>query len=347
VQANALVTAPSFAGSLRLAAARNKSLNVLAEEELNRLLLKIQAQFGWRTPAPQFRLVSVQGTRTATLYRCRPQGVESAEPSEVVVKVGYRWRAETVRNRYAQMIRLLRVWPDQHNVRIVPPLGWDSKPPCICMPYVIGTNLSNWPLLSNKEEGRLAVVRCGEALGTFHSVFQPRKPDLRARSEANRNLERARRRMLLRLGAVTLEDSAISIAYGDFGPHNFLVDGRGQLHLLDLPRDEFFAPVHRDIGWYAARLEFLLAVSHRGRDAGQVEDIRDLWEWFYEGYVRTGPIDVRSRDNRDLIAIYRGYRASSIAYKEWRKKRYGRAVKQTARWVACLRDLHMKRSRNS
>jgi hypothetical protein len=320
-------------------------MDVLAEEELNRLLLKIQTQFGWRTQARRFDLVSVQRRRKATLYHCRLQGLESTEHSEILVKVGHRWRRETVRNIYAFMIRLSRIWPHQHSVRILPPLGWESEPPCIFMPYVEGISLSQWPSLSREEEGWWAAVRCGEALGTFHSAFQARGAEWRARDEANRNLEKARRRMLVRSGAVWLEDSAISVAYGDFGPHNFLIDGRGELYLLDPPMEELFAPVHRDIGWYASTLEYVLANARRGHDPHQGTDIRDLWEGFYKGYGRTGPIDISSRENRRLIAVYRGYKASSRALDHWRKKRYRGAVMQSARWVACLRDLHITRAR--
>jgi len=313
----------------------------LDDASLQDLLCRLQEEFSWPTRADRFLLESKWSRDWGDVYRCHGAG---GSP-DVVLKVRRGWSdpSNTPYVLYEQMNRLAGSrWPK--GAEFVRAIAWAESPPVLCMPYLEGADLPA-ALQSPKGMKKLGlrpaeVIRlCGEVLGAYHSRFAESDDlerlalgDPRTTTLVGRQL----RRMGFRHGPGLGREELVVVVplHGDFAPWNVRLAPDGKLWFLDPPPYPVKGLINEDVA------QFILGLSKRMRfHKGTSEERTDaapLAEAFYEGYAKTGPVDIRLPAQRWLIRLFRGSRARGLA--AGRAKR-GRFLGASWYGIAWAKDL--------
>ncbi|MGH2572284.1 MAG: hypothetical protein ACRDGU_02150 [Actinomycetota bacterium] len=131
-------------------------------------------------------------------------------------------------------------------------------------------------------------------------------------------------------------DLPISAVYGDFSPPNIRLKGDA-LYLLDLPAGPIqFGPVYRDIAAFIVYLQNLVETKTGGH-----RPFNELRQCFYQGYAKTGIVDIRTSEHRELLALYVRHRRVGTLVNLWKRGRRGAALRLGVRWAS-----HMVTRRN-
>ena len=309
----------------------------LDEAQLNALLHRIRERFGWAEDRERFRLTSCWSSRTAALYRCTE---ETKGSPDVLLKAGRGWSPDAARKLYEELDGLAHDLGDGSPtmVRVPLVLGWDGAPPVVCMRYIEGTEV--YFLLEDLDHPVWAVSRwsppdliaqCGRGLGAYHSRSrasgEPNAPT--AQDEAARSLQRAASAMRAPRRPLDgfVASMAIAPSFGDIGPHQLLLASSDDLYLLDPPVSPPFAPVHRDVAGFLFQLMRILGREAAERGRQQRRAGTALSEAFLRGYAETGPTDLRTPQDRWLIAMFRGHASGAMAHQRLKNRRYAEALR--------------------
>ncbi|HEX2163255.1 MAG TPA: hypothetical protein VHM02_04850 [Thermoanaerobaculia bacterium] len=186
--------------------------------------------------AAGYELVEEWSSRTSRLSRFRAAG---RRPEELVVKVCPRWTAAEARTSFEAARRFAPLAGER--VRAIEFVAWSEEPPALVSEYVAGEELG--ALLRRATPAAAAELRglvaaAGGLLGRAHRLpipsGVPTKPPGR----------RPRRRVL---------------SAGDFASYNFRLDAGGTLVFLEPPSALRAVAAYRDLSWFLASLDPLLA----------------------------------------------------------------------------------------
>jgi hypothetical protein len=327
------------------------SRQALSEAQLNSLLLRVQDRFSWSRTADRYELAGERPIRSGVVYRCRASGESSFE---IAVKVGEGWSPAVAQGMYEQARLISRAWPRDSEAQLVPVLGWEAAPPTICMPFVEGDPIQRVLRSSVRVGGAARVVsrpytiseclvlvsKCGETLGLFHSNFMGSPETSKEQAEWSFDRAAKRTRAPRRIADRVKNGIPLCRSYVDFSPPNILVEARRRLRLIDPPPREVFEYVHKDAAHFLLGLQLIEIPESRSRPEIRAH-IDPLREAFLDGYAKTGPQDLRTQENRWVLTIYEGYRASNVAYRSWRRGRRRWALRHTALWFYAF--MHLRR----
>jgi hypothetical protein len=316
-------------------------MEALNEAQVNGVLRRLQSRFRWTERSDAFVLVGTWSSRTATFYRCRGR---EGRP-DVILKLGHSWTEADARELYTGMAALAeRLGAAGAGSTIPSVLGWDARPPALCMAHVEGDDAiflyadlrhPAWPSVPGTPPTLAA--GCGRTLGAYHSLF-PSEGGSTPGSRAKEEIKEAAATMRLR-GRRLLEALGAAVeagCYGDIGPHQFRVATNGDLFLLDPPPVPARGSVHGDLARFLFVLDKALARNRHLPGRQRQRLAADLREAFYGGYADTGPTDPRDPAGRLLTALHLGHALAGTARRRMRDGHRREGVLFAARWLRLL-----------
>lgn len=297
--------------------------NVFDEGRLLETVRAMESRFSWDedlrglTPAGSWR------SRTARLYELRsPSGGKA-----VVLKAGTEWSGDKAREVYEDLVQLREVYSTRPDLRINVPraLGWSDSPACVCTVRALGEDLDA-QIGHGASYGSDLVLRAvrasGAALGLFHSSYLVSGAD--DVSAAERDLDKMARRLMLDREKFVGYGAQLPISrkYGDFYPHNLLVESDGTVWIIDQPSSHTNMPVHRDIAYFIDRLDTHVGRFDAGSEEERVDVVERLQQVFLDAYRETGPSRLETQTDRAVLSLYRSYKNLNTALKRFRQRRY-------------------------
>jgi hypothetical protein len=296
--------------------------------DIPNVLLRMQSRFDWTPRARQFEVVSAERIRSGILYRCRAPDVAN---HDVAVKLYRRPPPGALEATYLTALHLARKWGPPKGVVPIPILGWAPTPPCLCMPFVEGTDLREMlqsPDTTVDHDVELLLRRCGEALATYHTQLVPDEPrKAQAREEASIDVARISRRLAVgSMGDYVFQERRISRLYGDFGPHNIRVDSLGSIWMFDLPPRMSFGLIYKDLAVFTVGLKRIL----ERRSAAADGCLRRFQSAFLDGYASIASPGMFTSLDWWMLRLYETDRTLRIARNLWRAGNYFAAL----RWAS-------------
>ncbi|MGA7228891.1 MAG: hypothetical protein WBZ45_11860 [Acidimicrobiia bacterium] len=298
----------------------------LDPEQVSRILVALQHDFGWEGNDSHFELIDSWGRPRSGSDFYRVAGNHSA--NEMVVKVVPDWTVGTAKKLYGNMVDLddMISAADLSTIHGVRPLAWSDEPPALVMPYLPGddvVSILRRPTDPAWTSGAMLdwMEWAGTMLAAYH--LQTEAPTQDERASARREAQNLAGKLRIKREAVDrllagIDDVGLTRRrFGDFGPGNLQGTPDGSLYLLDPPDTREVSLIHRDIANFIFELRRQLAGHGFTRYPpvkGRFEDFRRR---FVSGYLKNWPGLDMGADDEALIALFEANRAAGMAMKRF------------------------------